>query len=352
MPAKLNPAESGLTVSDRGEPLSFDTKYDSDPKRNYSRLLERIHTGKPIIGEYPLNVQIQTVSSCNATCEFCPYPGSWHDQNPGSMSWEIYEKIIKGLAPYPVRKFSPYLENEPTLDKEIMEKVEYALKHILPGWTEISTNLSFLNERMLRKIEDIFPNIPHEIWISFHGCNKETYEDIMGLKFDRTLDNVMQLVELAQIVPINFIIRGSGKPRDNMGKTKNWFGEKEYRAFWDRKLKKYKHKPKIAFFTYHDRAGQIQLKEKGMSFDTIFLESLDNFYCVRFDRWIQFLYTGEPILCCMDYNRETVYGESIKDQSFDELFSSPKRLEQIEQACGLKESDPNFICKRCISPGG
>jgi len=342
----------GLIRNIRNRLISFDSSYNSNKGKNYIALEKSIKKDAPIIGRYPINVQIQTVSMCNGKCRFCPYQGSWNDLNQGRMSEEIYMKIIQNLKNYTIRKFCPYLENEPLIDKKLFEKIEYAYTELKPEWVEVSTNLSLLNEGKLNEIKEIFPKIPHEIWVSFHGVSKETYEDIMGLDYDRTVNNVMQLIELSQKVPLNIIIRGAGAPRIEKNNYKSWFGEKEYHRFWDERLSKYKYKPKISFFTYHDRANSEQLKKGGNSFNKIIRKDLNGFYCWRFDRWVHFLYTGEPILCCMDYERETAFGCTINDNTIEDLYSLPIFSDMIKKGIGAIKSEKDFICKRCISPGG
>ena len=97
--------------------------------------------------------------------------------------------------------------------------------------------------------------------------------------------------------------------------------------------------------------GTLELPYKGMSVGGSFRRNLENFYCVRFDRWAHFLYNGQPILCCMDYTRETAFGPEGKSP-LRELFDGDAFRGMIAKGCGRAESDPDFICKRCISPGG
>jgi len=335
-----------------GKPTSIDKRYDTDRRRNYERLRLALEKGDKIIGRYPINVQIQTISVCNGKCEFCPYVGSWSYRNPGKMTDEVYEKIINELSQYKIRKFCPYLENEPLLDGKLFERIEYAYGVLKPAWVEISTNLSVLNDDILDNIVRLFSRIPHEIWVSFHGVSKDTYEDIMGLSFEKTFSNVIRLVEVAQKIPLNIIIRGAGRPRLLGEELKSWFGEEEYKEFWNGVFSKFKRKPEISFFTYHDRADAEQLKKKGMSFNRIFREDLEGFYCWRFDRWVHFLYTGEPILCCMDYERETGFGKTIVDATVPELYSLPVYKEMLMKGIGMIDSEQDFICKRCVSPRG
>ena len=328
-------------------------------KRKYERILERrrgyknlkraISQNKPIIGRGPLNVQIQTTSVCNGKCKFCPYQGSWFDKNPGEMSWKVYDKIIQNLKKYKIGVFYPYFANEPLFDKGLFKKIRYAVENLDPDWVELSTSLSILNEEHIEEIKNLFPKIPHRIVVSFHGISRESYADIMGLIFERALENVLTLIEISQHTPLNIFIHGTNTPRRSQSNLKIWFGEDEYLTFWNKKLSRFKVKPKISYFSYNNRAGMPQLRSKGRFFNTTFRKNLRGFHCQMFDRWAYFLYTGEMVLCCMDYNKETVFGD-IENSTIEEIFSSPNFLKLIKKAIGLIDSEEDFICKRCDSP--
>jgi hypothetical protein len=320
-------------------------------QENHNALVVRLKNAEPVIGANSLNVQIQTVSTCNAQCYFCPYVGSWHDRNPGRMDDGTYQKIIAELAAFKIMKFCPYLENEPLMDPKIFERIQHAIKVLQPECVELASNLGGLAERHVKGLIEVLAKVPHELRISFHGVDKRSYEEIMGLNFERTLSHVKKVVALMQELPLTVSIRGAGAPRQACQGGRDWFGEIEYRKFWSEQLAEFARKPKVEFFTYHDRAGQTQLKEKGMSFDVV-RNDLTDFYCSRFDRWAHFLYTGEPILCCMDYNRETILGESAKSAGIEALYSGERYLDLLKKGTGLCASEKNFICKRCISPGG
>lgn len=320
-------------------------------KHHYDSLVNRLSSEEKILGQHPLNVQIQTVSICNADCFFCPYQGSWHRKNPGGMSDETFENIIQGLKSYTINKFCPYFENEPLADNRLFDRMEYALKELSPKWIEMSTNLSLLNDKKLERIIDIFRRYPHELVISFHGTGKENYEEIMSLKYERALTNVDKVLTAAQEYDLNVRIHGMGTAK--VTDRRNWFTEEEYKSFWEEKIEKYAKKPNIVFYQYHDRAsGSELLKERSISFDQIYRKSLKDFYCERFDQWVHFLYTGEPVLCCMDYHRETAFGETAQRQTIDELYSSSYYRNLLKEATGINKSKEDFICKRCVSPGG
>lgn len=321
---------------------------DRSKNRALSNALNKEHN---IIGRHPLNVQIQTTSSCNAKCYFCPYLESWHKCNPGVMDDKTYELIINQLAEYTIGKFCPYLENEPFADKKIFDRIEYGLSKLNCRQLEVATNASLLNSSKIDSLRQLVSQVNHEIKISFHGIDKESYSSIMGLDFDNTKDNVIELIEKSQDSNLNIVIRGSGQSRENRSEMPQWFNENEFNTFWENEFTKnnFKKKPRIDYFTYHDRAGQIERNE--INFESIFRESLNNFYCWRFDQWAHFLYTGELILCCMDYHKKTVFGD-VTSKRLSEIFDSTEYIQLIKKGAGVIPSQPHFICKKCISPGG
>ncbi|MGB9006385.1 MAG: hypothetical protein WCB96_11735, partial [Candidatus Aminicenantales bacterium] len=158
------------------------------------------------------------------------------------------------------------------------------------------------------------------------------------------------LVELSQEVPLKIMIHGTSHARKNTSDIETWFDSKTYSKFWDEKLSTFRIKPEISYFEYHNMAGMRQLRHQGRFFCEIYRGNLKNFYCRWFDRFVYFLYTGEPALCCMDFNRETALGQSIDNHSVEFLFSSPKYIDLIKRGTGLAASEKDFICKRCSDP--
>lgn len=304
-----------------------------------------------VLGRHRMGLQIQTVSTCNATCYFCPYLESWHKDNPGVMSEQVYRDIIDQVSCYKVTKFCPYLENEPLLDPNIFNRIEYGLSRLDYLILELSTNAAHLDNKKLEDVLRIFPKVNHELRISFHGVDKESFESIMGLDFDRCLSNVLALIEALQNHNLKIKILGSGAPLLAESTAPKWFDEKKYMTFWDGIFLKqgFKKKPAVSYFKYHDRAGSIGRNEVNFSAD--FNRNLDGFYCHRIDQWLHFLYTGEVILCCMDYHKKTVFGD-ITQNTLAEIYKSDKYKEIASKAIGLTCSADNFICKKCISPGG
>ncbi|MEW6673301.1 MAG: radical SAM/SPASM domain-containing protein [Thermodesulfobacteriota bacterium] len=302
-----------------------------------------------ITGRHGLNLQIQTISACNAACVFCPYQESWHKSHPGIMTDKMYQTIIDETSRYRIGKFCPYLENEPLLDPRLFDRIEYARSRLNFSLLEISTNAFLLNQTKIDHFSRILPGSSHEIWISFHGIDKESFKSIMGLDFDICRENVLALIEKSQDNDIRIVIRGAGFARRKRENYPAWFNRKQYFKFWRSEFKNHHFKklPEVRFFTYHDRAGQIKRNE--INFSTTVRSSLKGFYCHRVDQWLHFLYTGELILCCMDYHRTTVFGD-MRTKSLSAILGSDEFISLAEQVTGLTPSADEFLCKKCISP--
>jgi hypothetical protein len=323
-------------------------KYSIKQKSDHSALVAAIEK-RQITGRYELNLQIQTVSACNAACVFCPYQESWHKSHPGKMTDKMYQAIIDETSRYRIGKFCPYLENEPLLDSLLFDRIEYARSRLNFNLLEISTNASLLDQAKIDQIAHMFPDMNHEIWISFHGIDGESFKSIMGLDFDACRENVLALIEKSQGNDIRIIIRGAGFARKKREDYPAWFDRKQYFEFWHSEFKKHHFKiiPEVRFFTYHDRAGQI--KRNKINFSETVRPALKEFYCHRVDHWLHFLYTGELILCCMDYHRTTVFGD-MRTKSLSAILESDEFVGLASRVTGLRRSADDFLCKKCVSP--
>ena len=109
------------------------------------------------VEDFPAEVRIETINSCNSTCSFCPmniYSPETKDRKVVRMDESLFKKIIAELISVKYEgmiKF--YTENEPLLDKRIVEFVQYANDnlHNLKG-IQIDTNGLLLTESLGTKL--------------------------------------------------------------------------------------------------------------------------------------------------------------------------------------------------------
>ena len=295
-------------------------------------------------------IQIQTVSYCNGKCIICPYRGSWYDKNPGEMSGEFYEKMLKRIcdfAPGFNGKYCPYLCNEPFADRKIIPRIEKALDVFNKPFLEVSTNLTLASKPQLARLIELYDqNDWHgRIMVSHHGTTKEAYERIMGLKFGVAQDN------------LKYLLNNVGPKLPVWIHTACYSHDKSYvmaspleikRHWMDFLIDNEMNNCNVHIYPLqiHNRAGNVQLDD--WKYDTTPRKPNG---CSRVNDQLHIIYTGEVVLCCCDYRHETVLGDLTK-QSIKDVFNSEIYQAYKAKVKGELESPPDFICKRCQWPGG
>jgi hypothetical protein len=302
--------------------------------------------------QHLLNLQVQTVSACNGFCITCPYHESWHKKHPGKMSDRTFDHIVEIMRSIPLGKICVYLENEPFLDRRLFHRIKKIKAELQFRNIEISTNVSLFNEKNLQLLVESLNGVDHEVWLSWHGITPESYKELMGFDFETNLEKLKNYFKITKgrlHTVINSII-GS-----KLVKDRQYAGEDETVSFFKtiliecgvNDLSRTRFKP----FYYHDRAGSIRTDGE-VDKELQELEGKLKPGCWRIKEWLHFLYDGDIILCCMDYHKETVM-ENVNDfKSLEELLTSSRFLEIQNKALGITNAEKNFICKRCLSPGG
>lgn len=281
--------------------------------------------------EYPLSLDIQTRSGCNARCTFCGV-GREENKMVGTMSDALYEKIIDEAMTFAgLRQINPFLLNDPLVDKKIAERIEYIVrkrKSRRKPLVRIITNAGLLTEELAYRL---LHSGLDELNLSFHSIQKEVYEDLMRpLKFDRVMANIHKLVAL----------------RDNMNGKK---------------------KPKISVWTVLTKPVEANLKNEkrywkslGVGFKARKLDnramtgrdiealgnrpmSLVQICPIPFWRaWI--MWNGDMIMCCVDQERSNLLGNcsnrSIKEIWNDERYRELRRRWRTRELSGL-------LCDTC-----
>ena len=139
----------GIIIGDRKE---FPFKEITSNKENPLILLKN---NTPLFTD----IQIQTIQFCNLKCSFCPNHYMIWDRIDkkrkgipyNSMSFEDYEKIMINLKKLKYKgRVSPYLMNEPLIDKDrIIEFIKITRKHLPQSEILINTNATFLSKKIL-----------------------------------------------------------------------------------------------------------------------------------------------------------------------------------------------------------
>lgn len=260
---------------------------------------------------FPRAIQIQTTSFCNAKCLFCGYKHIHDKVDMGYMEEDLFRKIIDETSQHFIGRISPYLMNEPLMDKNMPERIAYIERNKKPFTkTKINTNGALLTEDMSERLVD--SGLRH-LWVSVQGYSAESYTKSMGLKKFNILDNIDRFLDI----------------RDKKGKKR----------------------PKLSITTLDTTLVHDELeyaKKHWADRDVTFkIHALDNRAgddisdltvqkrqfrrnCDLFLKQAYVLFNGDVIICCHDWRRTVVLG-NVKEQSLKEIWNSDHFMELIRQ---------------------
>lgn len=144
--------------------------------------------------DFPRVLDIQTRSGCNARCLFCPV-GREKNRVQGSMPDQLWRAIIDEiLARDEVMRIHPYLLNDPLVDRELPQKLEYfgrARGGRKRPRLHLISNAGLLTEEMGYRL--LHSESVDEFDISFHSIRPEVYEEMMPpLKYEKVMANVLR----------------------------------------------------------------------------------------------------------------------------------------------------------------
>ncbi|MCH7673566.1 radical SAM protein [candidate division KSB1 bacterium] len=257
---------------------------------------------------FPQIIQVQTQYGCNARCVFCPM-GREDNQIIGHMEDATFEKIVTEAVSNGVKVLSPYLQNDPLVDRKMHERIEVirAIRGKKPfPKTKIITNGGLLTEE--RAYNLINAGLEYIVF-SVHGVDKAIYDNIMqGPKFETVVKNIETLLKIkdelkAKNPQIEIWAVLTKEVEAQLDATK---------VFWKARGIRFK-------------ARQLDNRANPDIIDTSDMASEDvdwkfAHYCtIPFWRaWI--LWNGDMVLCCVDWERTQVFG-NIHEKSIKEIWN-------------------------------
>ncbi|MFQ5890536.1 MAG: radical SAM/SPASM domain-containing protein [Gemmatimonadota bacterium] len=292
----------------------------------------KYHAFSRFTPSFPQIIQIQTKYGCNARCVFCPM-GREENQIHGCMDDATFRRIVDEAIENNVKVLSPYLQNDPLVDRKIHERIAYIMERRGNKRFPISkliTNGGLLTEQ--RAYDLVRSGLEH-IRFSVQGVDPQVYEDTMrGPRFARTIENIETLVrvkdELGSKTPHLEVWAVRTKDVDRqLEDTRSFWAERGIR-FKARELDNRAH-PEITDNT------DIAAEEGEWRYAT---------YCtIPFWRaWI--LWNGDMVLCCVDWERKHVFG-NIHDSSIREIWNSEQYRQYRDR---MRRNDfAGTLCENC-----
>ena len=285
-----------------------------------------LKTGKRFRPSFPRAVEFQTLSVCNAKCIFCPHCHTPELIPHGRMESGLIDKIVDECKQHFVGRISPYLTNEPLMDKR-MPDILRSIHKKSPFYvkTKINTNASLLTEEMGHKLLESGLT---QLWFSVNGYSPESYRASMGLDFETSMKNIDAFLELKKKL---------GKKRPSIKvttlHTKLVEHELEY-------AKKYWSTRDVRFSIHHmdNRAGD-------MADGIAPADRKRKRNCDLFLKQAYIVENGDMILCCHDWQQTVVLG-NVAEKSIKEVWNSPAFLDRIYEYYA-DNFDKIEICRNC-----
>jgi hypothetical protein len=164
----------------------------------------------------PRLLSIETFVKCNATCEFCPYPGS--ERIGQKLDIGIIRKIIDEVSDAEVHPelFVPARINEPMFDRRMYEIFEYVGVKLPSTKITHFTNGTTLSERHIDRLCST-PNLG-SINVSLNSHQADDHKRLMGISFDLVIRNLKALHNIYETRGLKFPVYlshvGDGTFRD------------------------------------------------------------------------------------------------------------------------------------------
>jgi len=292
----------------------------------------RVFDKRQAMPTFPEHVQIQTVSHCNANCIFCPNKKTSLEIPIGKrMSMELWKKLIDEIVQSPVRRMSPYLMNESTLDPDLPERIAYFAQRKRPGqYSKINSHGNALNERMALEIMKAGLD---RINFSVQGIDPDDYFKVMSLKFEKTVRNIERMIELKK--------EHNLKTRIRVVMLVTRYLEPhiaEVREFWKKRGVKI-HLNQLENRGHHDKIQS----------DAIAVHELQTYsWCDRLFNQMYILYDGRTVMCCADWEQTSMMGDVSKN-TIREVWNNDTYKDYRKRY--LTGNVKGLICDGCTKDG-
>ena len=276
------------------------------------------------MNDYPKVIEIQFHNKCNSNCLICPYKDMNYSYD--DMSDELFEKFLNEIDESKLKRIIPYLNNEPFLRPNFLNRVKEIRKRFKNLEIEISSNVSMIKEKDVLEMKEL--NIT-ELRLSVFGYEKETYHKMMPcLNYEKTFEKLEMISKIMKntntIISIVMIDNGEIKETEfqNMKQLCEKLGFNFER--WG----------------FLDRSNNVKYKSNNVY--------NENVSCCEQNRPLErmhILSDGRVIFCCQDWSHSLVVG-NIKDNTIEEIWNGTKYT-SARKSLYDKDKESPMICKKC-----
>jgi MoaA/NifB/PqqE/SkfB family radical SAM enzyme len=288
---------------------------------------------EPAADDPPENVQIQTVTGCNAGCVFCPNGKTERSIPFGRlMDRGLFHSVADQCLELGVRRFTLYLMNEPLLDRHLPERIAYISARIRePRLTKVTTHGGLLTREMAQRLLDAGLD---KLKVSIQSVDPSRYRRLMHLPLERTLKNIDRFLELkakgGYVKPrLEIITVDSVQTRDELPAIRRYWRQRGIKL--------------------HIEAVENRIDHRGIRDSAIGVDRLVPFsWCRRLMQQIFILYDGRMVLCCSDWEQESIVGDLTSERVADVWYSGRYADYRRRFAAGDIEGMICFGCRKQV----
>jgi radical SAM protein with 4Fe4S-binding SPASM domain len=285
----------------------------------------------------PFIVQFQTQSACNGRCIFCPYPELSGRLDQGKMDWSLFQKIADEIVQWKgIGSVMLMLQNEPFMDKDFSESINYFKRKKPEVKIATVTNGSILHASILEKVARSGLD---ELTISLDAFSKETYEVLHpGFSFEKLMEGIkraMQQKPRGLSIRLSFVSTNINYHElpDFIKFAKHIGAQWRSIGFFNRadNLKAYE-RMRLRAYQWHALKSKLTYK---------YFYRTCPFPFAR----MSVLFNGDVIICCHDWHRNVKIGNA-GTQSLHEIWGG-KKFNALRKDILNRQYQKISSCRRC-----
>jgi wyosine [tRNA(Phe)-imidazoG37] synthetase (radical SAM superfamily) len=274
-----------------------------------------------------LYVSLETCTTCNHRCPFCPVSVSPRDREV--MSQELFESILDQIVEVGGKRTVVFLSNynEPTIDPLFEERVLALFARGLP--VSLLTNASNLGPDRAARLSA--RGRFRYVGINLPTLDPARYEKLHGTRdLARVLANIdaLRANDLSEESAIVVLGEEDEIHRRDVAEI----GERFSPGGWDVRPFKIRSRPASGTFVPEPPA-----KKKLRGCEQMGSRPFEHLHVTA---------TARAVLCCQDYYEKLTVGD-LKTQSVAEILGGETMARLRRWTYGVEEAPADFLCRRC-----
>jgi MoaA/NifB/PqqE/SkfB family radical SAM enzyme len=274
-----------------------------------------------------LYVSLETCTSCNHRCPFCPVSVSPREREV--MTQELFESILDQVVEAGGNRTVVFLSNynEPTIDPLFEDRVRALFARGLP--TSLLTNASHLSPERAAALE------PHGrfryVGINLPTLDPERYEKLHGTRdLARVLSNIDALAANRLSEESAIVVLGD-EDEDHRRDVEQIRARFEPRG-WEVRPFRIRSRPASGTFVPEPPA-----KKRLRGCEQMGSRPFEHLHVTA---------TAKAVLCCQDYYEKLVVGD-LKTQTVAEVLGGDTMARLRRWTYGVEEAPADYLCRRC-----